>query len=372
MKTRTFLTVALLTVILGACQQSIFVKRKHRDGFHWSGFSKKEKVVTKKGKSTTKESKQLTISTTTENDVTISSFTAKKRLTEKVIQKEIIKIAEKDSKVFSSARKEFANENIHVGEEGSKLASQDSIEKKGVAKTKVTRFLLGLLAISAIAGLSVKKNRKRLMNLTSKISYWAADNKAKARWGLAGMNLALIGSSTTAGFLLDDLGVNIPVTGLKGVTAAAGILGASFLVKKRDSFVMKKLRNALLPAFVMITMMSSGNVQEYKAMMDESSWSSETSISQSQNYGNGASDSNSHKEEPFSIQFFILKALLLILSIVAATAALWGVVALACHLSCSSMPILGGVVFFGGIALVTVMLALTFVKIHRWKRSKKK
>lgn len=56
MKTRTFLTVALLTVILGACQQSIFVKRKHRDGFHWSGMAKRDKhsLKTKNVKSETR------------------------------------------------------------------------------------------------------------------------------------------------------------------------------------------------------------------------------------------------------------------------------------------------------------------------------
>jgi len=371
------LILLALTLCL-SCSSNLIVKRTHRSGFHFKGFtpelfSKLDKGTDSSEVSDAKQSQVRWI----QPKSTLNFNVYKNGTRHTSIQdvrtdfKEFSVVANKNDTIASSAIRNAEEQTTFKNEK----ESMDTNHKGGsVLSSNIVNSLVvgfGVLLLTSVL------NRSRIFKSAMKVNRWASKNKNLGRAGLVVCHIGSISAGFIGGSLLNDLGVTLPsINGKIVISGGMFFLAASSLVVNKKSFFRKKLQYAILPVAVLMASIGAGNSSDELLLSQSSNEISTFSNFQSVNetsrgvVARGFSKATNSKSSPDSGIEIVGKVFLTLLVIFAAILLLYGVIYLSCSLACAGSGALSLLVLFGGIAFAIVLISFLTRKI--WKKGQNK
>ncbi len=269
---------------------------------------------------------------------------------------------------------EAASEPVSTGPEAIERAPDFPLRAQSLTQSsKEIPYLPMILGATLAMGAAAATQGKRMRRM----SEWASRHKVFSRWLLAASHAGLGLGSLFAGYHVGSEGYTASGGWIEGSIAA--FIASAFLYPKKSGtglwkggFVRRKLHDLTLAATGAVMMFSAAATVPdhtlgqggHAAPMVSSMLSDEASAGTAEP---AASSSEVHARKPAE-ESVLLRIFMSLLAMGIFLLLLYFISVLSCELSCSGNAGLAYVLFFGGLSLLILLLALTFRKI--WKSRK--
>lgn len=270
---------------------------------------------------------------------------------------------------------EAASEHVNTGPEAIERAPDFPLRAQSLTQSsKEIPYLPMMLGATLAMGAAAATQGKRMRRM----SEWASRHKVFSRWLLAASHAGLGLGSLFAGYHVGSEGYTVSGAWIEGSIAA--FIASAFLYPKKSGtglwkggFVRRKLHDLTLAATGAVMMFSAAATVPdhtlgqggHAAPMVSSMMSDEASPGTAEP---AASSSEFYARKPAE-ESVLLRIFLSLIALAIFLLLLFFISVFSCELSCSGNPGLAYILFFGGLALLILLLGLTLRKI--WKSRKK-
>lgn len=352
---KIIIVIASTAIVLTSCVGGVVEKRKHRTGFHWNGLTSSAQVHAQ-NRSSKVEPEEIVFSEINElhtlnNEIQTTVAEASPQFSVPSYEINNIGIKPKeDTDEFCEAVLPLADEVQNINTvSGTKEDAifTDSAEKQ---RNRNTFALFLALAGIGVGALWMKKKDKKLGS-------WALENRQKAKWVIAGLQIGLATDAYLLGKDLASSGIEFNYNGAAlALGGMATVTGISFLNKKKQrKWGRNRLTLTVAPLIIAAAYLNpikTSSIQEVSSTSFEKHFS-HLSSSENQTYHSVYSKSVTEDSAIQSKGLNRLKKFFLVLSAVIAIVA---IVILSCAAACAGYTYIPLALLFIGLPSIIILL----------------